>query len=147
MIVIVIVAIITAVAVLSFGDFGASRNQQIQIEQLTQVIETAQQQAILQPAVLGLEFTANGYQFYHFWHNAKKNTDSWIPLRNDALSRKNAFPKGTKIKLSGMKSKSKKIVFLPSGYVTHFKVDILFPDQKNYLIDVSDDGEITINGK
>lgn len=131
LVVLIIVSIITAVAVLAFGQFGRGRREKIIIQQFTRTITAAQQQAILTPMVLGLAITPNGYQFYQF-HSSLKKPPEWLPLKNDVLSNANAFRSVFDVNvksiatfsLSKQNKKMPAILFLPSGYVTPFTLEL-----------------------
>ena len=64
MVVIVIIGVVLAVAVMSMNIIGDNRKVRAVAVQLKTVIQTAEQQAILLPAVLGLQVNAKGYKFY-----------------------------------------------------------------------------------
>lgn len=84
LVVIFIMSIVTSVAL-----FSISRNENRQLEsfakELVQTVTLAQEQAMLQPSVLGLSIEKHGYQFaaYHLAENKKKN--SWSPLQDHLL--------------------------------------------------------------
>jgi general secretion pathway protein H len=147
LVVLIIISIITAVAVLALGSFDRGRREKMIVEQFTQVIAAAQQQAILTPMVLGLTITHNGYQFYQYGTIDKK-TPQWQPLRNDVLSRSYAFHRVFTVdvkSIAAYSSVSKKslpaIVFLPSGYVTPFVLN-LKGDKKSFDVTVKNNGEV-----
>lgn len=131
LVVLIIVAIITAIAVLAFGQFGRGRREKIIMQQFTRTITAAQQQAILTPMVLGLTITANGYQFYQF-HTSLKKPSEWKALKNDVLSNSRAFRSVFDVSvksiatfsLSQQDKKTPVILFLPSGYVTPFTLEL-----------------------
>lgn len=152
LVVLVIVAIVLAVAVMAFGDFGKSRKQHLSILQLEQTVKAAQTQAILQPAVLGLTFTTDGYQYYRFWYNPKTRQYAWIPLQNDVLSQPEAFTPGTTIAVNHIHAEKHKhhlkvkgihplIYFLPNGTITPFKVTIDFTNGQSFTIDSDGAGD------
>lgn len=84
LVVIFIMSIVTSVAL-----FSISRNENRQIEsfakELVQTVTLAQEQAMLQPSVLGLSIEREAYQFaaYRLAENKKKN--SWSPLKDNLL--------------------------------------------------------------
>ena len=124
LVVLIIVAIITAVAVLAFGGMGRSRHEKIVVQEFVRVIPMAQQQAILTPSVLRLNISAEGYQFQRYRMSSSSQQAQWMSLRDDVLSNKNVF--------HGLFSVDKKslsdhtILFLPSGYVTPFTVTLRY---------------------
>jgi general secretion pathway protein H len=131
LVILIIVSIITAVAVLAFGQFGRGRREKIIVQQFTRTITAAQQQAILTPMVLGLTITSNGYQFYQF-HTPLKKPSEWLPLKNDVLSNPQAFRSIFEVNvksiatfsLSQQDKKTPAILFLSSGYVTPFTLEL-----------------------
>ncbi len=63
LVVIVIVGIISAVAMLSFGILGDDRNMQREARRLGSLIELANDEAMMQGRDYGLEIMLNGYRF------------------------------------------------------------------------------------
>ncbi len=63
LVVIVIVGIISAVAILSFGILGDDRNMQREARRLGSLIELANDEAMMQGRDYGLEIMQNGYRF------------------------------------------------------------------------------------
>ncbi len=150
LVVLVIVAIITAVAVMAFGDFGRGRNEKIRAETFGRMVRAAQSQAILMPAVLGLIITPKGYKFYQWVSNQKK--PKWIPLSETVLSRPNAFADWFDVHVKGIahydpvddsSGKHPAIIFLPSGYVTAFDLD-LKGKAHHFLVKVINNGNVKI---
>jgi type II secretion system protein H len=132
LVVLIIVAIITAVAVIAFGHFGRGLRERIVVEQFERVITVAQQQAILTPAVLGLGISAKGYRFYRYTRNAA-GKPTWQSM-NDVLSKPIAFHHlfSLHVKIIGAYDNAKQtresqpaILFLPSGFVTPFELDLI----------------------
>src|SRR3990167_3049129 len=146
LVVLLIVAIITAVAVIAFsGVAQKTRREKIVIEQFVQTITVAQQQAILAPSVLGLGLSTTGYRYYRY---QSQSTGRWEPLSN-ALSRPDAFQEiftvniasmegfhGAEVANTGMRGSVPTIIFLPSGYVTPFTL-VLNGEKNNYTITVT----------
>lgn len=155
LVVLVIIAIILTVAVMAFGDFGKSRKQHLAVLQLEQTIKAAQTQAILQPAVLGLSFTNNGYHYYRFWYNPKSHHYTWVDLQDDVLSQPNAFTPGTTITVNHSNIKKYHhpkthaihpfIYFLPNGTTTTFRALIKFPNGQRFMLHVGSTGDTHVN--
>ncbi len=152
LVVLIIISIITAIAVLAFGQFGRGRREKIIVQQFTRTITAAQQQAILTPMVLGLAITPDGYQFYQF-HASLKKSSEWVLLRNDVMSNSTAFRSVFNVNvksiatfsLSKQDKKTPAILFLPSGYVTPFTLEL--KGGKNvFHIDVKNNGAVKIRG-
>ncbi|PHQ81610.1 MAG: hypothetical protein COB66_01760 [Coxiella sp. (in: Bacteria)] len=150
LVVLIIIGIVLMVALMAFGDFGQSRRQKLAVIELKESITAAQQQAILQPAVLGLSFTKHGYFYLRYWVNPRTNKTTWRPLESDALSNKNAFGDGADVKLQTLTNSNAhhrpgpRIYFLPNGTVSHFSVRIHYRDKKHYLLQTNDSGEVSI---
>lgn len=152
LVVLLIVAIITAVAVVAFGQFGRGRREKIIVDQFVRVISVAQQQAILTPEVLGLSVTPKGYQFYQYEIFLGKNTGEWTSLENDALSNANAFRKVFNADVKSIstfesdastKKNNPQILFLPSGFVTPFVLE-LSGAHNHFLITVKNNGVVSV---
>lgn len=152
LIVLVIVAIITAVAVIAFGQFGRGRREKIIVNQFARVIGVAQQQAILTPAVLGLGLSATGYQFYQYNMSLSSKGGDWQPLRSDVLSNTKAFQNVFIVNTTFIsaytaqeKNDSAKpaILFLPSGFVTPFVLELKGSKQL-FVITVKNNGTVDV---
>jgi general secretion pathway protein H len=149
LVVLVIVAIITAVAVLAFGTFGASRSEKIKIETFTRMIAIAQSQAILTPTVLGLNISSQGY--FYSQQVTKKTGTVWRPMSDTVLYQPSVFKGLLNVKVtmignyndSATDDTSPRIVFLPSGYVTPFTVD-LKSKTKLFTVTVSNNGAVSM---
>lgn len=133
LVVLLIISIVTAIAVIAFRDFGRGRRDKLALKQFYNVMSLAQQRAILQPAVLGLVLTKNGYVFYRYWQDDHAKTAGWKRLSEDHLSKLSGFLSDITIKLDTKyvafspktaSSVSPKIIFLPSGDVTPFTVTV-----------------------
>lgn len=142
MIVIVIVGVVLAVAVMSMNVVGDKRQVKAAAAQLKTVIQTAEQEATLLPAVLRLDFSPTGYKFYAY------RDRKWQSLRDDNLSRSHAFGSEVLVKVKRNKQNKKKhsmIIFSDSGDVEPFT--ILLTDKKhNVLYQVGQDqqGKLTL---
>ena len=152
LVVIVIIAIITGVAVMAFGHFGRGRREAIIAEQFTRILTVASQQAILTPAVLGLGISATGYQFYQYELPSASEKGHWRSLGHDVLSNphafKNVFHTTVKSIATYATSQDKSdlspaILFLPSGYVTPFTLE-LKGNSHTFNIDVKNNGVVTL---
>lgn len=155
LVVLVIISIVTAVAVLAFGDFGRGRREKIVADLLQKTIPVAQQRAILQPAILGLSFSDQGYQFRQYWVDPETKKATWKALSDDDLSRQNAFRDiNYQLKLLEKnpdfikKNKTHlKIIFLPNGSVTPFKLILSGEGKISYELQVQNNGTVTLKTK
>lgn len=149
LVVLLIVSIVTAVAIMAFGDFGARRREKVILEQFAATISAVQRQAIFTPIVMGLAITDDGYRYYHFV--PKTNGDGvWRVGHSFALTQETAFKHIFKLKVNdiaaydaGHLNGAPSILFLPSGYVTPFK--ITFVGKSNtFTMDVKNNGQSVI---
>ena len=153
LIVLVIVAVVTVAATLNFSNVNQARRNQIAIQQFRRVIIAAQQQAILQPAILGLQFTSRGYQFFNYQEGLNDQPGKWVALKSDVLSDDHAFSRGDVIKVvrrgyhqTDLMSDDVKshIVFLPSGYVTPFQLT-LSSGKMIVSLDIASNGVVSLH--
>lgn len=119
LIVLSIISIMTAVAVLSFGDFGASRKNMLILQQFKSSMQAARLESILTSSALELTVNNTGY-FYHAEHFM-------------------SFPKNTSIQLN-----TKHIYFLSDGTVSPFTLEITFNHSKPYHVIANESGEVNI---
>ena len=66
LVVIVIIAIVSAVALLSLGILGDDRNLQREVRRLSSLIELANDEAMIQGRDYGLEIMESGYRFVEY---------------------------------------------------------------------------------
>lgn len=151
LIVIFIISIVTSVAMLSI-----SRNENKQIEslanELTQKLALAEEQAMLQPTILGLSVDQQKMRFSSF-----KSTDNakneWRPLLDNALSARDipdnievtVEANGKKVsELNEAERQSPQIVISTNGDVTPFTIYIGKKGQKpRFAITGNADGGVT----
>ena len=147
LVVLVVIGIVLAVALMSFGDFGVSRKQQLTVLQLKASMASAQLDAILKPTVLGLEFTKTGYRYYRYDYDATINQAAWLPLQHDNLSDLNAFSADTVVSLLRPATKIKhqpNIYFLPDSTITPFIIIIAFSNGNTFKISSDHEGGINV---
>lgn len=153
LVVLFIISIVTTVALLTI-----SRNQNRALDvfakEFTQRLSLAEEQAMLQPSVLGLSIAENGYQFtrYHSQQGEKKS--SWLPTQ-DKLLGDHAIPLGIELnvevggkKLAENKDEKKnatpQIVISTNGDITPFTIYVGKTGQSpRYMISGDADGNIT----
>lgn len=82
LVVLVIISIVAGMAILTVGH---NDNKQLQAftQQLAQTLTLAEEQALLQPATLGLELTAHSFRFYEY--RQTQASPSWEPLADREL--------------------------------------------------------------
>lgn len=158
LVVLIIIAIITGVAVAAFGQFGQDRRERIIAHQFANIITIAQQQSILTPEILGLGITPNGYSFFEYVVPFGAQTGKWQLIPRNAITHPDAFKKVFSVNIKAMmgyepdeknqKEPQPQILFLPSGFVTPFTLEL--QSKKNqFSITVKNNGVVTFqeNGK
>lgn len=150
LVVLVIVAIITGVAVMAFGNFGRTRTEKIRVETFVRMIAVAQSQAIFTPAVIGLNISPEGYQFFQ-WQKNRKHA-AWQVLKESILYQPEAFSGLLKADVKkiahydpvqNQHADKPLILFLPGGYVTPFTVQLVGKDH-HFLVSVSNNGNVSM---
>lgn len=123
LIVLFIISIITGVGLLSL-----KRNDNKRLEaftqQLTQLILLAQEQAILQPNVIGIVIEDSFFDFVQYQSQFDSPSKKWLPL-NDSLLNKHEIPSDIQVTLSNahkneMETKTPQIIISTSGDLTPF---------------------------
>ncbi len=148
-VVIIIIAIITTIAVVAFSGFGENRRISIAAQKLAATLAVAEQQAILQPAIVGVVFQQKSYHFMQLTQD-EDNAFTWRQLDIQALA-KTQMPRNVKLallKVAGQapqQSQSPQISFLPSGNVTPFVVKIYGRGKLFYDLIVKQDGSIKLS--
>lgn len=149
LVVIFIISIVTSVALLSIRQ---NENKQMETfaNELTQAMQLAEEQAMLQPMVMGLSLNDNSFQFSSYLKD-EKNTN-WIPLDDSALG-KHRIPRNIQlgVEVASQKNdadKEKKnipqIIISTNGDITPFVIYVGKKGQKpRYAIKGDADGSIT----
>ncbi|HLT90733.1 MAG TPA: type II secretion system minor pseudopilin GspH [Woeseiaceae bacterium] len=95
LVVIVIIGIISAVVLLSFGLVGNSEALENEARRLRSLVELAEDEALMQGREFGLEFMRAGYRFVEYDPLA----DRWLELAGDDLLRPRTLEEGVTIEL------------------------------------------------
>ncbi len=95
LVVIVIVATIVSMALLSIGVAGEDEELDTERKRLTALIETVQDEAMLQGREFGIEFTRSAYRFVEFDPLARQ----WSEVPFDDLYRLRTLPEGLEFEL------------------------------------------------
>lgn len=122
MIVMVIIGITVGFALLSYGDFGASKRILFAADQLVNTVKLAQQQAILTSTTYGLCIDHTSYQILRFNDSSK-----WQAASNKGLYKINYWPTNTVINLKTYNKPiagAPAIVINPSGDMTPFSLSL-----------------------
>ncbi len=151
LIVMVIISIVTSVALLKFN-----RNENKRLasfaNELTQTLLLAEEQAMLQPAVIGMSLNENSFQFSTY-ESREGKSKTWRPLQ-DSVLRKYEISSDIQVNLEinhqfvslsdDETIKSPQIIFSINGEVTPFVITISKKGkQTRYKIIGEADGSIT----
>lgn len=117
LVVVLIIGIVSGIAVLAFGDFGAGRKITLSAEQFSAYIKLVQQQAILKTATFGIHIKKNSYDTYQ----AKGN--SWIPLPQNSILHPRSFPENTVLTIQGLQNDVPNLIIYPSGDMSPFTIN------------------------
>jgi len=127
LIVIVILGIVAAFALLATGDFGRSRRIEASVSQFVQLVQMAEQQAIIESNVLAIALTPHGYQFYRYQTTINNNQGQWQTLPPNSLLAYHSWPAGVKASVSSSNSSLDNddgtksfIIISPTGDLTPF---------------------------
>jgi len=151
LIVLFILGIVTSVALLSIG-----RNDNKQMEsfanEITQIMTLAEEQAMLEPNVLGLSIAEHSFEFASLQPTKGSNKKAWLPLE-DVILGKHPIPKNIQlgIVLGGgaldadkEKSKGPQIIISMNGDMTPFTIYVGKRGEKpKYAIIGDGDGNVT----
>ena len=126
LVVLVIIGITLGFALISFGDFGASRRMKAEIEHFQQLINVVQEQAILESTTYGINIKTNGYAVLRF-----KPPAQWEIISSHPLFREKSFSEGVIAHLESPTATIKSLIIIhPSGNISPFK--ITFQSSKNH---------------
>ena len=120
MVVLLIIGIVSSVAFLAFGDFGASRKIVVAGEQFSSYVKLLQQKAILESNTYGIKIEKDGYETLRLADGV-----SWQSLPRTVLFRWHYFPKDSVVVLNRKPPNSRhapEIILYPSGDMSEFKL-------------------------
>lgn len=152
LIVLFIIGIVTSLAMLSIG-----RNEDKQMEsfanELVQVMSLAEEQAMLEPVVLGVSFKEHALQFASFKSTSDGRKNTWTPYQDTILSHHvipNTIQLGVDIgnvhtnTSDEMEKKNPQIIVSTNGGATPFTIYIGKKGEKpRYAVIGDADGNIT----
>lgn len=92
LVVIVIIAIIATAAVLQLGILDSPRTAKLAVNLLRNTLPAIQTRAVLQPSVLGIFYSGEGYTVKRLWIDKAENSVDWHRIADDRLSNPNAWP-------------------------------------------------------
>lgn len=124
LIVVLIIGIMISFAALLFGGFFKSRKIENAAKEFSILLPLASQQAILQPAIIGLKINSHKYEFYLYIKNVDNHTGTWkLITKEDPILTPHSLPEKVEMELENNKKKDQpQIVFLPSGDNTPFTI-------------------------
>jgi general secretion pathway protein H len=154
--ILIVMLIISIVGAVSLLTVSANKNSQLEnfSKQLTNLITLAEQQAMLQPAVLGLLIQNQTLRFYQFQAAPDQyHKSAWVPL-DDPVLRARKIPKNIEVQLTfpgspdaapdAETTHNPQLIISTNGDLTPF---IIYLGEKNsaprYQIVGSDDGSLT----
>ena len=129
LIVMVIISIAVTFAALSVGGFIKARRVEMAAKELSALLPLASQQAILQPAIIGLQIEPHRYAFYRFVINVNTNKGQWQKISKDLILKPRFLDKNIILSLqlkeniflaNSNQKNNPQIIFLPSGDNTPF---------------------------
>lgn len=95
LVVVVIVAIVTSIAVLSLGILGDDREMRTEARRLMSLVEVAQDEAMLQGREFGLEVMTGSYRFVEY----DAFTGQWTEMFDDDILRLRRLPEDMEFEL------------------------------------------------
>jgi general secretion pathway protein H len=95
LVVVAIIAIVTAAVVLSMGVIGDDRDSRTEVRRLATLIEVAQDEATMQGREFGLELLTGGYRFVEYDPLAVQ----WVDIPGDETLRPRNLSEGVTIEL------------------------------------------------
>lgn len=118
LVVIVIIGVTISFAMLSFGDFGASRKAQVSAEQFISYLKLIQHQAILTDSTLGIRLDKEGYQSLRYDQSL-----GWQNLSGATIFQKQLYPTGIIVTARPSSMKVPAITVNSSGEISDFHLD------------------------
>lgn len=92
---VVIIAIVSAVALLSLGLLGGDRELETEARRLAALVEVAQDEAMMQGREFGLEFMTDSYRFVEY----DPLSSQWMELFGDDMFRMRQLPEDVEFDL------------------------------------------------
>ncbi len=135
LIVMVIISIVASVAVITLHT-NQRKTYETLANELVNAILLAEEEAMLRPAVVGLGFTSNTFQFFTVQRDAKTNQNKWMPIQKPAL-KAHPLPANTQIilKIHGETvaiNGQPQLIITPSNDLTPFVILIGKHDENPY---------------
>lgn len=144
LIVLVIIGIVASFALLATGDFGFDKRVGASAEQFAQLVRFAEEQAILQPSVIGIEILPQGYRFHRYLSVNNDSQAQWVLITTDPLLTYRAWPNGIYAQLTSTQKSTSFIIISPTGDITPFTIELLNNRKMLYQIVGNPDGQVAI---
>lgn len=147
LVVLFIISIVTAIALLTIGNNEQREVKQF-AEELTQILTLAEEQAMLQPTVLGLALNQDSFHFASYQLEADKKKNYWKPLHDNLLG-KHRIPSDIEVNIkmgkeSGLPNHEPQIIISTNGDLTPFTIYVGKQGEKPlYEIKGDADGHVT----
>lgn len=134
LVVMVIISIVVVAATLTVS-FNTNKQVETFTQDLTDLLLLTEEEAVLRPAVLGVSFSKDHFQFYEYQNK------QWRPLQEKILG-EHEIPSGIVFSID-KKEMVPQILFTPSSESTAFHIDIGKAGEKpRYQIKGEDNGRI-----
>ena len=142
LVIVLIIGITAGMALLAYGDFGASRRITTAAEQLSAYIELLQQKAILETNTLGIKFQKKAYLTYQL-----KEGKNWQLFSQNTLFHQRLLPEKTVISIQSKKELGNPdIIVYPSGDISPFVLTLGTDSQRNLIrLQGNSNGELILN--
>ncbi len=153
LVVLVIIGIVITIGFLSLAGFGLNAKAKQTANQLQQVLEVASQQAVMQPATIGMRIDEHGYRFFQSVVGDVSGQAQWQALVDDQLSRPRAFDSELSVTVKTKHfdgdtddSKLPEIVLFPSGLASSSVITVAAKKHtiNPYRVILSDNGSVTV---
>lgn len=152
--ILVVIFIISIVSTVTLMTISNNENRDIDTfaKELTQMVSLAEEQAMLEPNVLGITLAHHKLQFASLGKDKETQKSVWLPLNDHVLSGR-TIPKnmqvslevaGSTVKLKGMEKSLPQIIFSTNGDVTPFVMYVGKKGKKpRYAITADADGNVS----
>jgi len=148
LIVLFIISIVTTTALLTISH-NSNKTMESFADQLMQTLTLAEEQAILQPSVIGLHVDEQSFRFSSLQEEAASQKNTWVPLQDSILG-KHRIPNGIEVSVkvdaasADAEKKNPQIIISTNGEATPFTIYVGKPGEKPlYAIRGEADGSIS----
>lgn len=145
LVVLVVVGLLAALAIVNLGGGAEQRQLGSQVRELYVLMQTAQDQAILNNQELGLEITDEGYRFMVF-----NDLEERWQAQPERLFQRRDFPPGVSVTVfaedslprlvSDDAAERPDIVFYSSGETTPFEIEFMVLQARDQMISLVSEG-------